>query len=177
MKHFLRTPYWQLKLPTAINGLRGFFAVKARFHYERGKKHSLFVLLLFFCARFNFNRSLQSKINKREKECFFPRGKEHSLFVLLLFFALASILTARFNRRSIKETKNALFHARTGNGPLDIFVCYWYFELGTPYIRYWANIHTVCKRLSHSIGPIHACIVKEYRYNIVPISHCFLGKN
>ena len=22
MKHFLRTPYWQLKLPTAINGLR-----------------------------------------------------------------------------------------------------------------------------------------------------------
>ena len=46
------------------------------------------------------------------------RGKEHSLFVLLLFFALASILTARFNRRSIKETKNALFHARSGNGPL-----------------------------------------------------------
>ena len=34
------------------------------------------------------------------------------------FFALASILTARFNRRSIKETKNALFHARSGNGPL-----------------------------------------------------------
>ena len=48
--------------------------------------------------------------------------------------------------------------------------------LGTPYIRYWANIHTVCKRLSHSIGPIHACIVKGYRYNIVPISHCFLGQ-
>ena len=24
---------------------------------------------------------------------------------------------ARFNRRSIKETKNALFHARSGNGP------------------------------------------------------------
>ena len=34
------------------------------------------------------------------------------------FFALASILTARFNRRSIKERKNALFHARSGNGPL-----------------------------------------------------------
>ena len=47
--------------------------------------------------------------------------------------------------------------------------------LGTPYIRYWANILTVCKRLSHSIGPIHACIVNEYRYNIVPISHGFLG--
>ena len=48
----------------------------------------------------------------------YERGKEHCLFVLLIFFALASILTARFNRRSIKETKNALFHARSGNGPL-----------------------------------------------------------
>ena len=48
----------------------------------------------------------------------YERGKKHSLFVLLIFFALASILTARFNRRSIKETKNALFHARSGNGPL-----------------------------------------------------------
>ena len=36
------------------------------------------------------------------------------------FFALASILTARFNRRSIKERKNALFHARSGNGPLSV---------------------------------------------------------
>ena len=48
--------------------------VKARFHYERGKKDFLFVLLLFLCARFNFNRSLQSNINKREKECSFPRS-------------------------------------------------------------------------------------------------------
>ena len=48
--------------------------IKARFHYERGKEHSLFVLLIFFCVR--------------------------------------------FNRRSIKETKNALFHARSGNGTL-----------------------------------------------------------
>ena len=47
----------------------------------------------------------------------YERGKKHSLFVLLLFFALASILTARFNRRSIKERKNALFHARSGNEP------------------------------------------------------------
>ena len=104
--------------------LRGFFALKARFHYERGNKHYLFVLLLFFCARFNFNRSLQSKINKRDKECSFPlrAWKKHCFFVLLLFFC------ARFNRRSIKERKNALFHARSGNGPLDIFVCYRYFE-------------------------------------------------
>ena len=48
----------------------------------------------------------------------YERGKNHSLFVSLIFFALASILTARFNRRSIKERKNALFHARSGNGPL-----------------------------------------------------------
>ena len=47
----------------------------------------------------------------------YERGKKHSLFVLLLFFALASILTARFNQRSIKETENALFHARSENGP------------------------------------------------------------
>ena len=61
----------------------------------------LSILLVFVKARFHYER-----------------GKKHSLFVLLLFFALASILTARFNRRSIKETKNALFHARSGNGPL-----------------------------------------------------------
>ena len=48
---------------------------------------------------------------------YYERGKEHSLFVLLIFFALASILTARFNRRSIKETKNVLFHTHSGNGP------------------------------------------------------------
>ena len=52
----------------------------------------------------------------------YERGKEHSLFVLLIFFALASILTACFNRRSIKETKNALFHARSGNEPLYIVI-------------------------------------------------------
>ena len=50
----------------------------------------------------------------------YERGKKHSLFVLLIFFALASILTARFNRTSIKETKNALFHARSGNEPLRL---------------------------------------------------------
>ena len=27
-----------------------------------------------FCARFNFNRSLQSKINERNKKCSFPRS-------------------------------------------------------------------------------------------------------
>ena len=64
----------------AIGYLKSIKVVKARFHYERGKDYSLFVLLIF-----------------------------------LLCSALASILSAE---RSIKETKNALFHARSGNGPL-----------------------------------------------------------
>ena len=51
----------------------------------------------------------------------YERKKKHSLFVLLLFFALASILTARFNQRSIKETKNALFHTCSENGSLNLF--------------------------------------------------------
>ena len=46
----------------------------------RACKKAFFVCFIdFFCARFNSNRSLQSKINKK--------------------------------------TKNALFHARSGNGP------------------------------------------------------------
>ena len=67
-----------LRTKTGSNGLLKSMQVgnpKGRFHYERRKKHSLFVLLLFFCAR--------------------------------------------FNRRSIKERKNAIFHARSGNGPLQ----------------------------------------------------------
>ena len=50
----------------------------------------------------------------------FPlRAWKKAFFVCFIafFFALASILTPRFNRRSIKERKNALFHARSGNGP------------------------------------------------------------
>ena len=49
------------------------------------------------------------------------RAWKKAFFVCFIdfFFALASILTARFNRRSIKERKNALFHARSGNGPLN----------------------------------------------------------
>ena len=53
------------------------------------------------------------------KALHYERGKDYSLFFLLIFLlclALASILSAE---RSIKETKNALFHARSGNGPLD----------------------------------------------------------
>ena len=35
---------------------------------------SILCFIDFFCARFNFNRSLQSKINKCNKECSFPRS-------------------------------------------------------------------------------------------------------
>ena len=72
----------------------------ALFHYERGKKHSLFVLLLFFCARFNFNRSLQSKINKRDKECSFPlRAWKKAFFVCFIAFFLRS-LQSKINKRN-----------------------------------------------------------------------------
>ena len=37
--------------------------------------------------------------------------------ILCLFYCF---FCARFNRRSIKERKNALFHARSGNGPLAL---------------------------------------------------------
>ena len=50
---------------------------------------------------------------------FLLQAWKRAFFVCFIdfFFALASVLTARFNRRSIKETKDALFHARSGNGP------------------------------------------------------------
>ena len=67
-----------------------------------------------------FVRSFGSSIlYARISEGPFPlRAWKREFFVCFIdFFALASILTACFNRRSIKETKNALFHARSGNGP------------------------------------------------------------
>ena len=68
--------FFGIQLFFVCNKLKTFIIqIKARFHYERGKKHFLFVLLIFFCVR--------------------------------------------FNRRSIKERKNAFFHARSGNGPLN----------------------------------------------------------
>ena len=48
----------------------------------------------------------------------YERGKDYSFFVLSIFFAL---LNARFKLRSIKETKNALLHARSGNRPFLMF--------------------------------------------------------
>ena len=41
----------------------------------RAWKRAFFVCFIdIFCARFNFNRSLQSKINKKNKECSFPHS-------------------------------------------------------------------------------------------------------
>ena len=79
---------------------------------------------IYVIAHLKLNKQIKTKkaLKLTIKARFhYERGKKHSLFVLLLFFALALILTARFNRRSIKETKNALFHARSGNGPLVEF--------------------------------------------------------
>ena len=53
--------------------------LKARFHYERGKEHSLFLLLIF--PRLKLKRALCKA------------------------------------KKSIKQTKNNFFHARSGNGP------------------------------------------------------------
>ena len=61
------TQYFQpsINVPFERHVFKGPFSLRAW-------KKSFFVCFIdFFCARFNFNRSLQSKINKREKECFF----------------------------------------------------------------------------------------------------------
>ena len=59
-----------------------------------------------------------SKVPSKSKGPFPLRAWKKAFFVCFIdFFALASIFTARFNRRSIKERKNALFHARSGNEP------------------------------------------------------------
>ena len=47
----------------------------------------------------------------------YERGKDYySLSVLLIFLLCLAIASIRSAERSIKETKNALFHARSGNG-------------------------------------------------------------
>ena len=104
--------------------------LKARFHYERGKEHSLFLLLILDGSerkkksiKQTKNALVHARSGNGPLKARYERGKKHSLFVLLLFFALASILTARFNRRFIKERKNALFHAFSGNGPLPVINC------------------------------------------------------
>ena len=47
----------------------------------------------------------------------YKRGKEHSLFLLLIFDLSERLKLKRAQKKSIKQTKNALFHARSGNGP------------------------------------------------------------
>ena len=49
--------------------------------------------------------------------------------ILCLFYCF---FCARFNRRSIKETKNALFHARSGNGPIGNGLLVQCFPNGVP---------------------------------------------
>ena len=52
----------------------------------------------------------------------YERGKEHFFFLLLIFGWSERLKLKRAQKKSIKQTKNALFHARSGNGPLFVFV-------------------------------------------------------
>ena len=47
----------------------------------------------------------------------YKRGKEHSLFLLLMFPRLKLKRKQSKAKKSVKQTKNNLFHARSGNGP------------------------------------------------------------
>ena len=58
------------RIPSALTIRQVQCSLKARFHYEREKDYSLFVLLIFFAllsARFNFKRG---KMNKRNNTLF-----------------------------------------------------------------------------------------------------------
>ena len=60
---------------TTANPLQSHFTLDKGPFPLRAWKRAFFVCFIdFFCARFNFNRWLQSKINKRNKECSFPRS-------------------------------------------------------------------------------------------------------
>ena len=48
--------------------------IKARFHYERGKEHFFSLLLIFDRSERLKLKRAQKKINKTNKECFFPRS-------------------------------------------------------------------------------------------------------
>ena len=47
-------------------------------------------------------------------------AKEHSLFLLLVFPRLKLKRALSKAKKSIKQTKNNFFHARSGNGPLKV---------------------------------------------------------
>ena len=82
--------------------------LKIAYHIER--KYVVMLRIVIILNLFKQPKSLKTRFH-------YEREKDYSLFVLLivlLCLALASILSAE---RLIKETKNALFHARSGNGP------------------------------------------------------------
>ena len=56
--HFIRLGLGRLERITSKSCFC--IQIKARFHYEREKEHSLFVSLIFFCARFN-RRSIKKQ--------------------------------------------------------------------------------------------------------------------
>ena len=120
-----------------------------------------------------FALAVQIQVANLKARFHYERGKKHSLFVLLIFFALASILTARFNRRSIKERKrkNALFHARSGNGPLSGRLLYC--KVG--FHQNYENRFTVQAILTRLL-PSHRDNFKRHWINLLhfPVSHITL---
>ena len=54
-------------------------------------------------------------VQKVKARFYYERGKDYSFFVLLILFALLALDSILSAEKSIKERKNALFHARRGN--------------------------------------------------------------
>ena len=69
-------------------------------------------------SKFLPHEETEKKLNLRKVKARFhyERGKEHSLFLLLIFSRLKLKQALSKAKKSIKQTKNNLFHARSGNG-------------------------------------------------------------
>ena len=60
--------------------------------------------------------------NSIKTRFYYERGKEHPLFLLLIFKLIALKIEATLSKaKSIKQTKKNIFHAYSGNGPLDFY--------------------------------------------------------
>ena len=64
-----------------------------------------------------FNSTFTCKINKLKPKPVYKGPFPLRAWKKTFFVCFIDFFCARFNRRLIKETKNALFHARSGNGP------------------------------------------------------------
>ena len=85
------------------------------FRFLKTPKKTLITGIVFFCVHFP-----EPQRNVRGVwVCFhYERGMEYSLFLLLIFFASLSASARREMKKSIIQTKNAPFRARSGSGSL-----------------------------------------------------------